>query len=137
MWQMRLLGNKAIVSMRQSMSYEGYSQKLCARGHLCEIDVCDDVGDECFCGEDFVFKNKVDDTNSDSFGIIPDFEWEKLERPYSERDFRYPKQPVYDVPKDTKGIRYQKIFIHDSIIESDGGVGYHPNGKGETRYVKL
>ena len=50
------------------MSYEGYSQVLCANGHLRAFDCYADNGDledlgACGCGAPFVYRNMVDETN--------------------------------------------------------------------------
>ena len=48
------------------MSYEGYTQKLCAAGHLREVDAYDwDAPVKCGCGEPFVWSHEVDQTNGD------------------------------------------------------------------------
>lgn len=72
------------------MSYEGYEQHICAKGHLfnhadswTEDAVCnayllspDDV--EKRCGAPTAFINSVDDTNCDSHGLILERDWLKL-----------------------------------------------------------
>ena len=45
------------------MSYEGYVQLLCAKGHLTEIDCYEDIPEKCHCGRKFVWRNGVDTTN--------------------------------------------------------------------------
>lgn len=49
------------------MSYEGYVEYLCSKGHLSSLDVYfyDDLEHNCCqdCGEDFVFQHSVDQTN--------------------------------------------------------------------------
>ena len=56
------------------MSYEGYNQRLCAKGHLRTFDAYDDYADDngdpkatrvCSCGSQFVYLNPVDQTNGD------------------------------------------------------------------------
>lgn len=60
------------------MSYEGYLQYVCHNGHRYDAD-CYDDGVCPFCKEDFVFSNQVNETNFESFGVIPPEEWEKLQ----------------------------------------------------------
>lgn len=46
------------------MSYEGYVQYLCQKGHLHELDCCMDDLKICnICGEPIVWQNSVDITN--------------------------------------------------------------------------
>jgi hypothetical protein len=45
------------------MSYEGYTQKLCANGHLREANCYDDFAETCGCGAPFVWSHEVDETN--------------------------------------------------------------------------
>jgi hypothetical protein len=64
------------------MSYEGYEEYLCAKGHLSTFDAYegqqwyeDEYGshETCFCGEKFVWTNSVDQTNGvwqDEDGVI-------------------------------------------------------------------
>jgi hypothetical protein len=53
------------------MSYEGYDQILCANGHFTTRDAYDDREDTCsFCGAEFVWRNDVDQTNCEEFGVI-------------------------------------------------------------------
>lgn len=47
------------------MSYEGYTQKLCANGHLREADCWDEWPETCGCGAVFVWSHQVDETNGD------------------------------------------------------------------------
>lgn len=50
------------------MSYEGYSQLLCKRGHLIEIDCNDDTPAKCnICGQPYVWINSVDLTSGSFF----------------------------------------------------------------------
>lgn len=63
------------------MSYEGYSQNLCANGHLYNTDcystseerICSEPG----CGSESVFSNEVDQTNGGDQGVIND--WSSLQ----------------------------------------------------------
>ena len=50
------------------MSYEGYTQLLCANGHNEEIDCYSDPDDQCSCGAAWIWWNAVDTTNG-SFDI--------------------------------------------------------------------
>ena len=59
------------------MSYEGHVQHICANGHRFDTD-CRDTETKCDCGAASAFHNDVDDTNCESWGVIPDYEWEKL-----------------------------------------------------------
>lgn len=59
------------------MSYEGYTQMLCAKGHLTHKDAfADDLEGfryKCCrvdgCGQDFVWQHEVDQTNDDGFAV--------------------------------------------------------------------
>lgn len=52
------------------MSYEGFAQVLCVAGHLHHYDSYEFTmdGAHCFCGEPFVFRHDVDQTN----GCLPE-----------------------------------------------------------------
>ena len=55
------------------MSYEGYRQKLCPKGHYFEredIGCWEDTAPCDECGEEAVWCNSVDDTNCNSYGEI-------------------------------------------------------------------
>jgi hypothetical protein len=64
------------------MSYEGYVQRLCEKGHQSEVDAYadlsyDDEGEPvggklgtCHCGAKIVWRNGVDQTNLDEHGAI-------------------------------------------------------------------
>jgi hypothetical protein len=45
------------------MSFEGYNQYLCKKGHLSEVDVYFDEEKKCHCGDKYVWRNQVDQTN--------------------------------------------------------------------------
>jgi DNA repair exonuclease SbcCD nuclease subunit len=56
------------------MSFEGYSQLICAKGHYhrfdvyCEQSLCPD------CGSEFIWNNLVDETNGvDEDGMLPGY----------------------------------------------------------------
>jgi len=53
------------------MSYEGYSQLICAKGHYSIRDAYDG-DDRCYCGEKYVWTNSVDQTNDDGFPFPQD-----------------------------------------------------------------
>ena len=56
------------------MSYEGYVQVLCANGHYHSFDENYDSDEtvECpDCGANIVWRNRVDDTNGESYGKVP------------------------------------------------------------------
>jgi len=54
------------------MSYEGYTQNICEKGHLFNAGCFTDP--ICHCGSANVqWSNDVDETNGDSVGIILDF----------------------------------------------------------------
>ena len=56
------------------MSYEGYEQCLCVKGHLYIGQDLYDFSDPCpVCQSPAVWVNCVDDTNCESYGYIPDF----------------------------------------------------------------
>ena len=62
------------------MSYEGYRQCICALGHYWECpEQYDFLKPICpICKEEAKWQNNVDDTNCDSYGVIPPFELAKL-----------------------------------------------------------
>lgn len=52
------------------MSYEGYTQNICANGHYWEIDAFD--SHDCFdCKSPAAWSNAVDETNCDGWGYVP------------------------------------------------------------------
>jgi hypothetical protein len=52
------------------VSYEGYTEYLCARGHRRVYDCWDDVDSHtCSCGAKFVFQHMVDQTNGEDLNI--------------------------------------------------------------------
>jgi hypothetical protein len=61
---------------RDTVSYEGYEQALCEKGHYHEFDcrdnitefVCDAVFDDKPCGSKIKTVNDVDETNCDGYG---------------------------------------------------------------------
>jgi len=57
------------------MSWEGYYQCICAKGHyFCSPDdygLYDNEAALCTCGSEAVFSNQVDETNCESVGEIP------------------------------------------------------------------
>lgn len=52
------------------MSFEGYYQKLCEKGHLTCVDVYGPEDDKCNCGKKFVWENTVDQTNGENDGLV-------------------------------------------------------------------
>lgn len=53
------------------MSFEGYTQSLCANGHLSTYEVWDDWEKCAIChSTQQVWSNIVDDTNSEEYGIV-------------------------------------------------------------------
>jgi len=62
------------------MSYEGYEQCICEKGHYFEnSNVYQwDVAEGCDCGAPTVFTNAVDETNGEAYGEIPFEEMRKL-----------------------------------------------------------
>lgn len=63
------------------MSHEGYSQLLCKNGHYYTWDAgtMPEEPPLCpHCKAQNAFENMVDQINGNDFGVIPDFEWEKL-----------------------------------------------------------
>ena len=56
------------------MSYEGYNQHLCEKGHRFDESAYVDES-KCPCGSPSVWFNAVDDTNYESWGIIVDAVW--------------------------------------------------------------
>jgi hypothetical protein len=57
------------------MSYEGYEQHICVKGHRFDTPASFMFDDElkCHCGAASAWFNSVDDTNCDSNGCILDF----------------------------------------------------------------
>lgn len=45
------------------MSFEGFDQYLCLNGHLREFDCGDPTFRKCSCGQPFIFRHTVDQTN--------------------------------------------------------------------------
>ena len=62
------------------MSYEGYEQHICKKGHRFDADSSGmfEVEGVCHCGAASAFCNSVDDTNCESWGIILDKDWDRL-----------------------------------------------------------
>lgn len=67
------------------MSYEGYEQHLCKKGHLFCVDAMVFIGldeedvQKCpYCSESSVFFNSVDETNGEQWGVITEDAWETL-----------------------------------------------------------
>jgi len=63
------------------MSYEGYEQHICEKGHHFDTPAAyamEDEKVECSCGASSVWCNSVDDTNCDEQGVIPAAGWETL-----------------------------------------------------------
>lgn len=54
------------------MTYSGYYQVLCNKGHLEELDcfLFEIENSKCFCGESIVFYNSVSSTNGEDWGSI-------------------------------------------------------------------
>lgn len=55
------------------MSYEGYRQFICPRGHTFSRDVYDADADSPTCdecGRKPIWRNSVDETNGDAFGYV-------------------------------------------------------------------
>ena len=53
------------------MSYEGFVQSLCSKGHLTEYDCCESDPKECrICKSKMVWFNAVDTTNGENAGYI-------------------------------------------------------------------
>lgn len=102
------------------MSFEGYLQILCENGHLytADYDYAGDGYPDCsckfnskVCGAKPHWYNIVDDTNLDTHGIIPQFEWEKLvvtQQQKSRWDGVVLNDVTYSVPTEEqiKTIRY-------------------------------
>lgn len=62
------------------MSYEGYYQVICEKGHLSSIpdpEVRTTVP-KCDCGCEVVWWNPVDQTNGDDVGFIPEDVWKNF-----------------------------------------------------------
>lgn len=56
------------------MSYEGFEQHICEKGHYFEVDAMETFmgGDvHCECGAKSAWENSVDETNCEGVGYIP------------------------------------------------------------------
>lgn len=60
------------------MSYEGYEQVICAKGHLSERDAYEQSETCHICNAAVAWTNQVDQTNWDDVGFIPQEEFDKL-----------------------------------------------------------
>lgn len=94
------------------MSYEGYSQHICRKGHYytCPVDYGGGQSDRCSCGESSAWVNHVDDTNCDNHGFIPieQFLVREAERcTCSCGNTHVVQEPTYRIPnkKETKAAR--------------------------------
>lgn len=107
------------------MSYEGYEQAICANGHLSRIEnyQAKDL-QYCFCGIYFVWRNPVDDTNMDSYGIIPDEVFQKFlltpEKPCKCKcgHTHIGEEATYRVPsaEETEKARHYSIYKNGKYI---------------------
>ena len=62
------------------MSYEGYVQRICEKGHYSTADAFEEYGyvpgyeeedlPRCHCGAKIVWRNSVNETNCEGFGYI-------------------------------------------------------------------
>lgn len=63
------------------MSYEGYTQHICEKGHRfdtpCEYDFLEQ-GSVCHCGAKTAWHNDVDETNCESYGIVLEQDFQPL-----------------------------------------------------------
>lgn len=59
------------------MSFEGYCQCICEKGHRFNTpyDYAGDASDCCPCGAQVALCNVVDDTNCDQYGVVTDDDW--------------------------------------------------------------
>jgi hypothetical protein len=64
--------------MEKIMSYEGYEQHICAKGHRFDCDVWS-ADKTCHCGAESVFQNDVDQTNDEEYGVILPEGWASLQ----------------------------------------------------------
>lgn len=105
------------------MSYEGYEQHICEIGHLFNGDVYQDNTTCPVCDCMSVFHNSVDDTNGYSYGIIPDWELQKLILTKQEVQVcnlghsHITKEATYSVPKDASKIQYRVETLLRSSTE--------------------
>lgn len=62
------------------MSFEGYYQCLCKKGHRVSLDCWSEPDEEvCYhCKEPIVWQNLVDQTNGEEVGFIPDNSFKTL-----------------------------------------------------------
>lgn len=117
------------------MSYEGYTQCFCRRGHLFvrdayaeysdnHADVCCAIHNSAQCGEPIVIKNEVDDTNCDRHGEIPDAILRAMVKcqPKFGSDGAglscMTDDAIYEVP-DAATVKYLRYFLNgDDCMES-------------------
>ena len=91
------------------MSYQGYVENLCQKGHLTIIDAYDMSSKFCHCNEEFIWSNGVDQTNDSGF---PYDAYELIE------SAKYSTCPTCTNTKETSPARY-KIPSTKDIIEFD------------------
>jgi hypothetical protein len=60
------------------VSYEGYEQDICINGHFFVKDAYDSSRKCPTCDAEVAFSNSVDDTNCDSWGLIPSEKFQEL-----------------------------------------------------------
>lgn len=95
------------------MSYEGYEQLICDKGHY-YVASCWDEKPKCLdCGSAVIaWHNSVDDTNCDDWGIIPEEQIEALviePAVYETCNLEHPhliSPAVYRIPREGELQRY-------------------------------
>ena len=96
------------------MSYEGYEQHLCKNGHRFFCDCFEEVGVCPVCEVESIWSNPVDETNCESYGIIPEWEWKKLlikdavVETCNLGHHHITSEAIYKVPEDSNKIRYYR-----------------------------
>lgn len=108
------------------MSYEGYTQLVCAKGHKDSRDHLNDSPLVCECGEPFVWRNEVDDTNGDNLEDEVIFK-QIVEAVYDTcahcGHSRRVEEARYEIPKD-KGRKIELEEVQRSMVGAQVGPPY-------------
>ena len=124
------------------MSFEGYYQCICENGHYFEIDV-NEERDKCVdCFSPIVFKNIVDETNSESLNCfnIPLDKSGNVDKKYFEKHFsnEFRKELYLERRKMLKPyvIEFSDEYSSDEIIDNFHYFNLRKTLKIEYRYEK-
>lgn len=108
------------------MSYEGYSQVICADGHYFERNCWDNS--ICYCGAEDAWENMVDQTNGPNQGeILPEdmkmfiVEPQKIETCKCCNNIKIIEQSIYRTPtkEETEKLRtYYDETVFDEELDS-------------------